>query len=508
MHHKVIFLFAIIFTLHASANNIQVSNISLTGQNTTNKTVQIRFTVTWENSWRVSAGPGNWDAAWVFVKFRKSNSPWEHVNLANTGQVAPAGSAVNIGLLNPLTAYNLNSNYGIGAFVYRNANGSGTFTASNTELRWNYQSDGLVDVDLVDVQVFAIEMVYVPQATFAVGDGGSGNGQFTLTTINTANPLLGPSGSGGLGGQAGGYPTGQLAPSTATWPNGFNAFYAMKYEISQQGYVDFLNTLNRTQQASRVATPIAGLSNIVNWYVMANNSAINLSSRNGIRCGAVVSPGSSIRFFCDFNANGTGGEIGDGKEIACNYLGWPDVAAYLAWAGLRPGTELEFEKCGRGNQVPINGEFPWGSRFIAPAAKILDAGLPSEYTSDEANAAYGGQLPGPMRTGAFAKLNSGRELAGAGYYGNMELGGNLWERYVTIGTAIGRSFAASHGQGELDANGNFFGLPDWPVSDGVGLRGGSFSALELDVILSNRTFAASVFNRLSTSGGRGFRTAQ
>jgi hypothetical protein len=39
----------------------------------------------------------------------------------------------------------------------------------------------------------------------------------------------------------------------ANWPNGFNAFYCMKYEVSQQGYVDFLNTLTYTQQVTRTA---------------------------------------------------------------------------------------------------------------------------------------------------------------------------------------------------------------------------------------------------------------
>jgi hypothetical protein len=112
-----------------------------------------------------------------------------------------------------------------------------------------------------------------------------------------------------------------------------------------------------------------------------------------------------------------------------------------------------------------------------------------------------------MRTGAFAKPNSGRESAGAGYYGNMELSGNLWERCITIGTAIGRGFAGLHGQGELDANGNFFNLPDWPAGDGMGGRGGSFISLEADVMLSSRSQATTVSGRLSTYGGRGFRTA-
>lgn len=52
------------------ANNIVVSNLSLTGQNIIDHCTFVKFDISWENSWRTSSAPNNWDAAWVFVKFR------------------------------------------------------------------------------------------------------------------------------------------------------------------------------------------------------------------------------------------------------------------------------------------------------------------------------------------------------------------------------------------------------------------------------------------------------
>ena len=53
------------------ANNILVTDPSLTGQIVANHTVQVEFKILWNNSWRTStAVPLNWDAAWVFVKYK------------------------------------------------------------------------------------------------------------------------------------------------------------------------------------------------------------------------------------------------------------------------------------------------------------------------------------------------------------------------------------------------------------------------------------------------------
>ncbi|MEO0341540.1 MAG: hypothetical protein AAF242_20315, partial [Bacteroidota bacterium] len=45
-----------------------------------------------------------------------------------------------------------------------------------------------------------------------------------------------------------GVPEGQLSEA---FPKGFSGFYQMKYELSQQEYCDFLNTLNSQQQKAR-----------------------------------------------------------------------------------------------------------------------------------------------------------------------------------------------------------------------------------------------------------------
>ena len=103
------FAFVLIST-GVCANNISVTNTSLTGQNTTGKYTMVKFDIRWENSWRTSSAPKNWDAAWVFVKFRTAGGAWQHATLNTTGgHTAPTGSII------------APSSDGIGAFIYRDA---------------------------------------------------------------------------------------------------------------------------------------------------------------------------------------------------------------------------------------------------------------------------------------------------------------------------------------------------------------------------------------------------
>ena len=103
-----------------TANNIQVNNVLLTGQNTTEGFVLVEFDLSWENSWRIDAGPSNWDAAWVFIKYRYNNGDWEHATLnyvdgtgTGDGHTVPAGSTID-----PTAD-------GVGAYFYRDSNGTG-----------------------------------------------------------------------------------------------------------------------------------------------------------------------------------------------------------------------------------------------------------------------------------------------------------------------------------------------------------------------------------------------
>ena len=64
------------------ANNLVISNVKLSGQNTILHYSLVNFDISWDNSWRVSSGPSNWDAAWVFVKYRlKDEQIWNHATL-------------------------------------------------------------------------------------------------------------------------------------------------------------------------------------------------------------------------------------------------------------------------------------------------------------------------------------------------------------------------------------------------------------------------------------------
>jgi hypothetical protein len=244
---------------------------------------------------------------------------------------------------------------------------------------------------------------------------------------------------------------------------------------------------------------------------MSNSSGV--VSRSGIACNSDVPATAPIRFYCDLNNNQIGGEANDGKELGCSCLAWADLAAYLVWAGLRPITELEYEKCGRGNLPPIAAEYAWGNRFVTLAKVIIDLGLSTERTNPDANANCGGWQSGPMRNGAFATSGSSREQAGAGYYGVMELCGNLFERCISLATSSGRAFAGTHGDGKLGPTG-FVTVKnqDWPPNsgDGADLRGGTYNSTILtDMEISNRGNATFSYpTRLGPFGGRGARTAQ
>lgn len=503
---------ALLTATGAEANNIQVTNPTLT--NGTGGDATIQFDLSWENSWR-GGGVSNWDAAWVFVKYYSGNA-WHHAYLNNSGHVAASGSQIDVGLLSPGTAYNSSSNPVMGAFVYRNADGTGNLSLPGTQLGWNYGAQGLVFNDISKIQVLAIEMVYVPQGAFAAGSGGTETNGFTLTTINTGDATIAPVGTGSLGGQAGGYPTGQSAPASSSWPNGFNAFYCMKYEVSQQGYVDFLNTLSYVQQAARTG---------VAPNIGTNTELLSSSNRNGIVISTMGVPNTIPAVYaCDLNHNYIYGEDIDGRDIACIRLKWDDLTAYLDWSGLRPMTELEFEKACRGNQPPVANEYPWGSTGIAVTSTYTlendgssSEGIASGYSTSMGNAAIGvsGPDPGPVRVGIFAanSSNTGRITAGAGYYGIMDLAGNVCERTVAILENGNQAYTGVHGDGSLTVIGD----PDvsnWPgVSSGgtgFGQRGDGWADPVANgyARVSDRSGAIDDFDARSfQNGGRGVRTA-
>jgi formylglycine-generating enzyme required for sulfatase activity len=476
----------LIATTCTQANNISVSNISITGKNTTAGTnnaanySMVKFNLAWENSWRSAAL--NWDAAWVFVKYRVNGGAWNHCNLNNTGHTAATGSTIDAGLVTPSSAFNITTNPAVGVFIYKNADGNGNVNYQNVQLRWNYGSQGVADNAVLDVQVFAIEMVYVPTGTFAVGDGGTLNQEYTLTTINTGNATTAPSGTGSLGGQAGGYPTGQSAPANVNFPNGYNAFYCMKYEISQGQYVDFLNTLTYNQQLSRTNHRGDQPINIIGNYALVNYnntpSQNNGSKGNAIRVKTIANPTGIPAVFESINYN-----------LPCNYLTFDDFCSLISWSGLRPMTELEYEKSCRGTITPIQGEFAWGNASLSG----------NNYYSFDYCCNF-------KRVGSFATNSSGRVSAGASYYGIMELTANVVEQVIICdGSSV---FIGTNGNGNLDSVGNKLNS-DW---DNFILKGSinfvNQGNSSFYVISSISSHLNSGYVEQMVIGGRGVRSAQ
>lgn len=528
------FFILVLMALQLQANDIKVINTSIIEKNMQDSYAIVEFDLSWQNSWRVSTAQSNWDAAWVFIKFRiNGEGEWKHAKLAINGHNVGTGTPaqIDLGLLNVKEAFNSVSNPALGAFIHRSENSlPAPFSVEKAQLKWDFANEGIEAIDMLEIKVFAIEMVYVPQGAFYLGSGGNEIGRFykadnvnePFQVVSENEITTASSGAGNLWGASGVSGNSAVSPANphiipASFPKGFDGFYAMKYSISQQQYVDFLNTLNRVQQHSRTASSLsAGISTVTNRFVMSNSPTPLF--RNGIACDAQIHPTDPIVFYCDLNNNGIGGEENDGLWIATNYLSWPDAAAYADWSGLRPMTELEFEKAARGTLMPVVDEFAWGNTNIYQIQ-----GLTNENQSNEtplhlsSNAVYGNHAlqQGPLRVGAFANHTSTRESAGASYYGIMDLSGNVWERVVTVANTTGRQFVGNHGDGALSlaGNGNVQNWPGLQSNDirngtGVGVRGGSWAFTVTALQISDRRSAGQTINSRNTElGFRAVRTA-
>lgn len=486
-------LLLLLFMLPAVyANNIQVTNVTLTNQNTAEGYWLVQFDLSWENSWRTDNlfpddghDVGNWDAAWVFVKYRVGEGEWLQAKLHNSDHNTGSGTPANIdiGLPDERSDFHSADNPGVGAFVYRSENGNGTFNGQNLQLRWNYGVDDVPHGADIDLRVLAIEMVYVAPGPFYLGSGGDEVRRFYERDTNLPdwwmlntpfkvtenwNGCIAPNAGCLWNTSANSDFEGNLEPH---FPTGVDGLYSMKYSITQQQYVDFLNLLTYEQQNRRVSSSPSG------------------------EAGSYVRGGSRYRHAIKIKESGVSESQPAVYEtehpyVALNWLSWMDGAAYSDWAGLRPMTELEYEKTARGPADPVPNEFSWGTTSITAVTEIVNDGLADEGpVPSTANANYDNwandNLEGPLRVGSFATGTTNRVQAGASYWGIMELSSNLTELIVTIenfGDRKGRFYTGLHGTGVLQANGDGAVL-NWPGggsegisdADGIGSRGGSWA---------------------------------
>lgn len=507
----------------ASANNVAISNVT---SYPTGSYTQLGFNLSWENSWRTAILTTNYDAVWIFIKYKDVDGLWKHLDLTNANNSITSGYTIEV------------SSDLKGAFVYRSANGSGNVSLADVRL-------GVTKIDgSFDVQIFGIEMVYIPQGNFYIGDGNGtteSTNAFHTSTGNTSIQLstslvndirtdanayddaqietigIGIDGDGGIDTDDNG------SIDNALFPTGYTGFYCMKYEISQRGYADFLNTLTYTQQAFATATAPSSAT---------GTNALIASFRVFIE---IVTPGVSTTTPAVYGLDGDGDNVfdesTDGEWIALNNATWPRLCAYLDWAALRPMTELEFEKICRGPSTTLLGEYAWGTTTLFASAYTLSASSQAAEIASNASATLGNAAytttssSANLRSGVFATGSTSRVTAGAAYYGVMEMSGNAFERPVTIGNVAGRSFTGVLGNGELNSSGhadvNFWpgingnntgstanstygGITGVTQGAGSGFRGGDVGYGATELRTSDRIFGAEV-NPTFRTGGRGVR---
>ena len=478
----------------SKASELQLDSLRLTSAR------QFSFTVKWSNSWSLpdSIAPGNHDAVWLFGKYRYPAQEWKPL-------LWPQDTARYEGTKeNGLRA--LPSPDRLGCWLQRRDR-----VASSVPITISL-NEAFPDTAQLELRLYALEMVYIPPGPFQVGDGRS---FFHLGDNGNAPFAIRDSGAIDVGAQPGQlysdtdyFPSGKVP---AAYPEGFRGVYAMKYELSQSQYADFLNTCSPAQQQRRMqADPGAKIGTAA--FRDANRH------RNGL---VIVRPADGMkpaRIGIDANEDGRYGDAQDGVHRAMNYLNWADLAAYLDWAGLRPMSELEFEKICRGPQRPVPGELAFGTAQVVDANEVIFNGSPRESVREvlpegHGLASHGYTGPeGPLRTGFAASDTSRRLEAGAAFYGPMEMSGNVWELVVNL-NAEGLRFDGRHGDGQLDPNGDA-DVARWPGADGdgAGHRGGAWSSGVVgpyrDVAISDRYYIyLKPDQRRNTTGGRGVRTA-
>lgn len=488
----------------AFASHLKIENGMISEVNTEKKTAKVQFNVVWDNSWKNDI---NCDGVWVFAKFQTADGLWKHVNLRSA-----SGTAFDYADHTPeMFAKGDNADLGLwvpeemkGAFLFR-TKGNGATVSKNVQLVWDYAKDGVADDQIMKtkIKIFGLEMVYVPQDQHYIGDpkgpNGPDNALYTYPDngaylIKSEDPVLVDMVDGALYCDQDNPRSRENTPFTipAAFPKGYKAFWVMKYELTSQQFVDFLNSLTRKQQQSMVEADISA-DEIKNYYVKTNSEEEHL--RNAI---VVAKKGNGttepVKFYTYAPAR------------TVNFMSWSNIAAIGDWTGLRPITELEYEKAARGPGEALVNELAWGvtmdeadkigrvQTFDGPDGSGYEKKVPQDTV---VNSCFGGGIApfdvgkktvpdnpgfeGPvsgeifensMLAGVSERLNNGTS-----FYGVRNLSGNVWERCITIGHQLGRAYDAQHGDGVLDEEG-FANVPNWPGRDGAGAgnRGGVWSS--------------------------------
>ena len=464
-------------------NNMYANNLAISAPVYNAET--LTFTISWDNSWNISSGPANHDAVWVFIKRQKctGNNNWVHQLVSTiTGDHNAKVSAATSTIVSVIPSAD-----GVGVYIKRiGTNVVGNVGSQTISLKLASTNPSITTTTTDNFKVIGFEMVYVPQGEFYIGDGRTTalNGAFCdagTTSPKKITSAIQASGIGVASNYTASNTTGCSMPLPATFPLGYNGYYCMKYELLQGVFVEYLNTLNYDQQASRLRGGLPNQSG-TNWYNWGSlSSSITTSGTYNTKAAVFAT---------------------SYPHLPQGALNWQDLASVLDWSGLRPMTEFEYEKACRGNNggtanASIAFEYPWGNTILNGGNNDNRFGYqtdPSATWSIYEGACRNWEDNGPIRSGFASTSTSNRSQSGATYYGIMEMSGNVTEQCVGGGAGYDYSgFTTTNGDGVVSATG-LANVTGWPSNGGIGtiLRGGNFRTYWniYDLTVSDRSYYA------------------
>ncbi|MEI6972831.1 MAG: hypothetical protein WCL44_15105, partial [bacterium] len=431
----------------------------------------------------------------------------------------------------------------MGVFIYRNAVGNGRNDWKGIKLRWNHGANK-VDPAKAAVKVHAIPMVYVPAGPFKVGSGNpsgimdkfaDGPDMPLVQTMNNQRfkgqesggltdgswrggpsiPCLidaawnGPAAEGTCARRIGNR-AGELWGTHTYWevnvgtvsvggggvlnddyPTGYDAFYCMKYELTQGQYVDFLNSLPPDVAAERAFVgseigsdagmhsakakidlgpgrkpyEVTELGGCTIFSSADGPESVELPTADETASEEKKKDGLDALLEQTFSENK--GEKGKGKgkgRVAATpsrpvftarlpFRRLPgatpsDTLAYAVWAGLRPMTQLEEAKAGNGVRDPLAPPDWTLPKDLDGQPVLLDEGLPTERYL-KGRHVFGCSMA--TRAGCRSTPTSDRGTALASYWGISEPQGPSMPVQL-------RKFRGTHGNGMVSP-----GKPGAPI---------------------------------------------
>lgn len=455
---KLILVLSLIQTpILVKSNNMRITNVGFANINPLAQTVNVKFTISWENSWRDSI---NWDAAWVFARYKHPVTGfWLPIKFN-------PGSGINGTGTNATVQVVADS---MGSFVYRNQISNGIFSDSNITMTWKYGKDGISSLSNIEIRLMAMEMVYIPEGPFQLAFNEDIISKYATQLKNATNrdsttfPIGGFQRVRILGSSytIPNIDTNTISLELITWgeafnnnkyyafsvpndtiklkgnlgidsnkdgiidnlnyPTGFSSFYIMKYELSEQQYADFLNTLTSAQSTG---IGIAGRN------ITLNNGIYNSATPNR----------------------------------SCNSATSNRILAYGDWVGMRPMSFMEFEKAFRGpisEFLDINYQ---GRELTNISSSYFTLENGTENIYPQASSQFGdsvfliswtgynnsGSNYNFLRPGIKGTNNSNRIISNASYYGVFDLTSNVVDPYISPRNL---QFTKINGDGIINLNG-------------------------------------------------------